>query len=393
MRKFVCLVIIAVFASCGSKRTQNQLTSGNYDEAISTAANNLRNNKDKKGKQDFIYMIEEAFAKAKERDLREVELLAKDANPNNLEKLYNTYQRLNNRQEIIRPLLPLKLIKENRNAIFPFENYSDEIISSKNALSAYLYTNAVKQLKTANKLEARKVYDDLQYLNQINPGFKDVQKLIEEAQFNGTDFVNVTVINETNMIIPARLEYDLLDFSTFGLSDKWTEYHSNRQQGISYNFGIVLNFRNILVSPERITERQFTVERDINLGKKKLLDRNGQVVNDSLGNPVMVDNIRGVNAKITEWRQIKSCQITAKVDYVDLSKDQLLQTFPIASEFIFENIYAKIKGDRRAVDENYLPNLDRRPMPFPSSEQMVYDTGEDLKAKLKGIITKNHIRR
>jgi hypothetical protein len=38
--------------------------------------------------------------------------------------------------------LPLKLIKEGRNAIFPFDNYDDQIISS--ALSAYLYANAKK---------------------------------------------------------------------------------------------------------------------------------------------------------------------------------------------------------------------------------------------------------
>ena len=102
------LFLFLIISSCGVKQTRNQLTSGNYDEAIEIAVNNLRSNKNKKGKQDYVYMLEEAFAKAKERDLGTIDLLAKDANPSNLEKIYNTYQNLNNRQERIRPLLPVK---------------------------------------------------------------------------------------------------------------------------------------------------------------------------------------------------------------------------------------------------------------------------------------------
>ena len=393
MKKITCYFILLTIIACGAKRTQSRLASGNYDEAISIAADNLRKNKDKKGKQEFIYMLEEAFAKAKDKDLREIDLLVKDANPSNLEKLFNAYQRLNNRQEQIRPLLPLKLIKENRNAIFPFDNYSDEIVSSKSALSKYLYDNASKLLKSGNKMDARRVYDDLQYLNQINPGFKDTKKLIEDAQFKGTDFVSVYTKNETNMIIPSRLEADLLDFSTYGLNDKWTAYHSNRHQGINYDYGLIVNFRNIMVSPEKITEKEIIKQRDIKVGRKKLVDRRGNVVLDSLGNPVMVDDIRTVKAKIREFRQFKACQVTAKVDYLDFRTNQLIQTFPLGSEFVFENIYAKCKGDRRAADDDYQQFFDRRAMPFPSSEQMVYDSGEDLKAKLKVIITKNRFRR
>jgi hypothetical protein len=43
------------------KQTQNLLSSGNYDQAIDNAVSNLRSNKDKKGKQDYVYLLEEAF--------------------------------------------------------------------------------------------------------------------------------------------------------------------------------------------------------------------------------------------------------------------------------------------------------------------------------------------
>ncbi|MDI5897694.1 hypothetical protein [Flavobacterium yafengii] len=393
MKKITLLLsLFLLISSCGVKQTQNLLSSGNYDQAIDNAVSNLRTNKDKKGKQDYVYLLEEAFAKAKERDLNAINLLAKDANPAQLEKMYNTYLQLNSRQEKIKPLLPLKLIKEGRNAIFPFDNYNDQIIDSKNALSAYLYTNAKKLMGTSDKMNYRKAYDDMEYLNQITPNYKNVLQLMDEAKFKGSDYVSVYTKNETNMIIPVRLQNDLLDFSTYGLNDKWTVYHSNKQKGIDYNYGMVINFRHIYISPEQIKEREFVKDRIIKDGVKKLIDANGKEVLDEKGKVVMVDDMRNATVRIYEFRQFKSCQITAKVDYINFKSNQLLQSFPIASEFIFENIYATYKGDRRASDDNYYSYFDKRAVAFPSNEQMVYDTGEDLKAKIKDVISRNRFR-
>lgn len=387
------LTFFILLNSCGVKQTQNNLASGNYDGAIDIALSNLRTNKDKKGKQDYIYLVEEAFAKAKERDLNTINFLTKDNNPSNLEKIYNTYLSLNDRQEKIKPVLPLKLIKEGRNAFFPFDNYNESIISSKNNLSNYLYTNAKALMLTKNKMNYRRVYDDLTYLEKINPNYKDSAKIMDEALFKGTDFVIVYTQNESNMIIPMQLQNDLLDFKSYKLNDKWTIYHSVKQKGISYDYGMLINFRSILISPEQIKEREFIKERQIVDGQKKQLDTNGKAILDRQGKPVMIDNVVNASVRIYEVRQFKSCEITAKVDYIDNKTNQLLESFPITSEFIFENIASTYKGDRRAADDNYYGNFNKKIIPFPSSEQMVYDTGEDLKAKINLVITSNKFRK
>lgn len=394
MKKITTLLaLFLLIASCGVKQTRNYVTSGDYDAAINNAVDGLRGNKNAKGKQDYVYLLEEAFAKSKERDLRNIATWFKDANPQNLEKIYTTYVQLNSRQEQIRPLLPLKLLKEGRDAIFPFDDYSDQIVSSKNALSKYLYDNSKALLINKDKLVLRRAYDDLVYLESLNPGFKDVSKLIEEAKFKGTDFVNVYTKNETNRVIPTRLQDDLLDFSTYGLNDKWTVYHSNRQKGITYDYGLIVNFREINISPEQIKEKQFDKEKLVKDGVKNLLDSNGNIVKDSLGNAIKVDNMKTIRVSVYEFSQIKACQVTAKVDYINFQTNQLIQTFPLASEFVFSNIYSKYKGDKRAVEETYYDNFNKRAVPFPSNEQMVFDTGNDLKAKLKDIIVRNKIRR
>ncbi|HJY12181.1 MAG TPA: hypothetical protein VJ304_05295, partial [Flavobacterium sp.] len=146
-------ILFLTLSSCGVKTTQSLISDGNYDAAIDKAVEALKTKKESKGKQDYVYLLEEAFAKAKDRDLRDLDLMAKDANPANSERVYNTYLQLNNRQEKIRPLLPLPLLKQGKNASFAFDNYSDQIVKSKNALSKYLYGNASALLKSTNKLD------------------------------------------------------------------------------------------------------------------------------------------------------------------------------------------------------------------------------------------------
>jgi len=394
MQKITLLLSILFLAlsSCGVKTTQSLLSDGNYDAAIDRAVDALKTKKDSKGKQDYVFLLEEAFAKAKDRDLRNLDLMIKEATPANSERVYNTYLQLNNRQEKIRPLLPLPLLKQGKNASFVFDNYSDQIVSSKIALTKYLYESASALLKSKNKLDFRKAYDDFLYLESLSPNYKNTRKLMEDAQFKGTDFVDVYAKNETNMVIPKLLQDDLLDFKTYGLNDKWTVYHNLRQKNVTYDYSLVINFRQINISPEQIKEKEFIKERQVKDGVKTLLDSRGRPVKDSLGKEIKVDNYRMLRANVYEFRQFKSCQIMAQVDYIDVKTNQLLESFPVTSEFIFENIYSTYKGDRSACEENYMSYFNKRAVPFPNNEQMVFDTGEDLKARLKNIIVSNKFR-
>jgi hypothetical protein len=393
MKRTILLLLTLFLFSCGVKQTQSMLSNGDYDGAIERALDGLRTNKNAKGNQDYVYLLEEAFAKAKERDLNNLSLLMKEKNPSNFEKIYNLYIQLHTRQDKIRGVLPLKLLKENRNALFPFSDYSNELVASKADLSTYLYDNSKKQLSSKNKLILRQAYDDLVYLDKLNPDYKNVRELIDIAKFKGTDFVFVSSKNETNMVIPFRLQDDLLDFSTYGINDKWTEYHNKKQNEISYDFALVVNFREIKISPEQVREKQFIKEKQIKDGTKPLLDSNGVQVKDSEGKPMVVDVMKTIKANIYEFTQFKSVQTTAKVEFHDLNTNQLIDTYPLTSEFVFNYIYANYNGDKSACEQDYFQYFDRRAVPFPTNEQMVYDSGEDIKAKLKAIITGNRFRR
>jgi len=387
---FLLFTTITILSCSGVKKTQEAISYGNYDEAIQNAVKQLRSNKTKKSNQPYVFMLEESFVKAASRDIDKISFLEKDENPANLESIYNLYMALNNRQEIIKPLLPLPILSKGKNAVFKFNDYSNNIINSKNKLSNYLYTNAKRNLATAtHKMDFRSIYNDLKYLDDINPNYKDTRVLLEETHFKGTDFVIVTLLNKTDKIIPQRLEDDLLNFDTYKLNDFWTVYHNNEQSQIKYNYELQLDFREINISPEQISEKEIQKEKQVKDGWKYLQDDKGNAVKDSLGNNIKVDKFKTIRCTLYENIQLKSAQVVGQVKYFDLRSNQLIQAFPIASEFVFEHHYATYSGDRNALEADYSRLLNYKFIPFPSNEQMIYDSGEDLKNKIKSIITQN----
>tara|TARA_R110002051_G_scaffold56046_8_gene103995 strand:- start:45677 stop:46861 length:1185 start_codon:yes stop_codon:yes gene_type:complete len=388
MKKFLLLSFIGLLLSCsGVKKTQEALNSGNYTAAINKAVLNIAENKTKKSNQTYIVLLEEGFRKNTERELQHIKFLKKEGNTANLEEIYNTYDRLKSIQERIRPLLPLYLQDENRKAQFNFKNYDDDLIAAKSNLSDYLYNQATTLLKKANyKIDYRNAYNNLKYLEELNPNYKDVTSKIDEAYLKGLDYVIVEMTNNTDKIIPKRLEDELLNLNTYGLNSNWTEYHTNRIQNQLYDYQMEVSFQDINISPEQISEKQISKEKQIKDGYTFVEDRNGNVVSDSLGNSIKIDKFKTVKCNFYQFTQFKSAQVTGVVNFIDLKKQQKINQYPLISQFVFEHMYANYDGDKRALDNDLVSLLQLARVPFPSNEQMVYDAGEDLKNNLKRIL-------
>jgi len=384
-------VLVLLLASCsGRKQIEQALHSGNYDQAIKDALRKLDNNKDKNRKQDYVVMLEDAYYKAIERDLNDINHLKKDGNPENYKAIYNIYLDLTARQEAIKPILPLQIGGKTLN--LKFNNYTNDIIASRNKVADYMYDKGLALLESENKSTVRNAYDMFRYIEHIYPNYEDTRSLIEEAHERGTDFVIVSIENQTHQIIPERLEADLLDFDTYGLNQFWTVYHANADKNINYDYAMQLQLKRINISADELHEKQLLKEKRIVDGWKYQLDAVGNVVKDSLGNDIKIDNIISVRARYFEFNQFKSTQLVANVVYIDLKQNQTLDAFPIDSQFVFKNRYATIRGDKRALDRDEIALLNNSQLFFPDDAQMVFDTGEDLKLKLKNIISSYRIR-
>lgn len=387
MKKLILLaVVFSLSIACSSKKAvEKAVNTGNYDLAITTALNKLKTNKDKKSKSEYVLMLQDAFNKVVERDLKEIDHLKKDNNPELNRNIFELYQNLNARQERIKPILPLTVNGEN--IPFSFTDYNNDMLETKSKLSDYLYEKGIDLLESDDKSTIREAYNTLDYLEQINPNYETTQVLLNEAHQRGIYYVLVSIVNETEQVIPKRLEDDLLNFDTYGLNQFWTVYHANPNSDIMYDYTMQLQLKQINISPERIKESEFVREKEVVDGWKYELDSDGNVVKDSLGNDIKIDKIVTVKARYNEFQQIKSTEIIADVVYIDMISNQLVDKFTFDSGFVFENYFARFRGDKRALSKKERRLLDHREIPFPSNEQMVFDTGEDLKMKLKKIIS------
>ncbi|QNJ99201.1 hypothetical protein [Constantimarinum furrinae] len=391
MRQTITLLtMVLLLLSCNSvKRNQKFLARGDYDQAIELAVKKLQKDKTSAKSDEHIVLLEEAYKKVVEDDIRRIAFLKKENRAGSTREIYYTYRGLEYRQQLLRPLLPLYSETLGRNARLKIVDYSNEMIAAQNAYANYLYAEGEQLLNRNTTDAARQAYDMFLELSEIKPGYRNVAALIDEARFRGTHFVYVTLNNRSGQIIPIRLERELLDFNTYGLDDFWTEYHSQRENGINYKYGISLNFRDINISPERISEREVRRTQRIKDGWEYKKDRNGNIVKDENGKPIKVDIYKTVSAVLLITEQSKSAFVGGTVIYRDLERNRDLNKHPISTEFIFENVFATFRGDERALSDDDTLLLDNRFIPFPANSQMVYDAGEEIKIRFKEILKDN----
>ncbi|MBT8244377.1 MAG: hypothetical protein HKP48_08480 [Winogradskyella sp.] len=371
--------------SCGSKKkVERALTSGNYNTAISKAVKQLRTNKDAKRKQDYILLLKDAYDKANKRDLQTISELKISKNPEFYKRIYQTYNALVSRQNAVNPLLPLRV--NGREVFFKQKNYNTEISEARENVSDYFYEKGIALLEVDDKFQIREAHSILSYIEDINPNYENTRELMQEAHERGTAHVIVDIKNQTNQVIPRRLEEALLDFDTYGLNQFWTAYHAYKKDGMAYDYAMQLQLAQINISPEQVREREVLRQREVKDGWQYKLDGNGNVIKDSLGNDIKEDKFINARARLFEVEQFKQAEILANVVFTDLKTQERLEQFNIDSGFIFENFYATFRGDRRALTTEDRELVRNRAIPFPTNEQMIFDSGEDLKIRLKNII-------
>ena len=176
MKRFLLLsALVSVLVSCSAKKQmESAISHGNYDQAISEALKKLKNNKDKKRKQDYVVMLEDAYYKVLEEDLQDVAHLKKDGNPEQYKTIYNIYLDLAARQNAIKRVLPLKI---NGKALqLDFNDYSSEIVDYRYKTSDYLIDEGITLLDSNDKFNARKAHGIFSYIESINPNFEKIMK-------------------------------------------------------------------------------------------------------------------------------------------------------------------------------------------------------------------------
>ncbi len=391
MRKITIYSLLFAFllASCGNvKEIQQLVYSGNYDSAINLSLEKLRKKKGKKSADPYAALLKEAYDKANARDLKKIENLKRDVNPEKWQNIYDTYLQIDTRQENVKPILPLHLVKQNKQLNFEFHDYTSQIIDAKNHLTVHLYKKAGILLRSANKADVRKAYDLLDELDRINPNYKDVRNLMNQAHQKGMTYALVEIKNNSNKIIPRRLSDELLNFSSYGASNFWVDYHNKPVKNLQYDYKINLNFTQIQISSDQEREKEIVEEKDIQDGYVDKRDANGNIMKDKDGKTIRVPRMIRVRSQVHLYQQYKEALVNANAEIIDLRSNVRKGNIPLDSKFIFDYRYATYRGDKRAIRDEYIDFLNKRRVQFPTNEQMVYDASQEIKMKFKDILNK-----
>ena len=213
MKQFYLFLLVGfLLIGCNSvKRNQKLISQGDYQRAIELAVKKLQKNKNGEKRDAHIILLEDAFKKAVKEDRQRIAFLEREDRIYHTRELFYLYFGLEERQTLVRPLLPLYSQTLGRNAKFNLKDYSDEIIQAKNAYLVFLYDEGKRLMNLNNTMNHRKAYTIFCEITDIHPNYKDSKALMDDSHFFGTDFVMVSLQNDSFQIIPYQLERDLLN--------------------------------------------------------------------------------------------------------------------------------------------------------------------------------------
>jgi hypothetical protein len=205
----------------------------------------------------------------------------------------------------------------------------------------------------------------------------------------GTSYVIFKMQNNTGVPLPPNFEEELYKISLTDLNADWLQYHTHKNKDMNYDYTILVNIKEILVSPESQREIDYQETKTVPDGFTYLLDSHGNVRKDSLGNDIKVPKTKVISCSVQEMYQNKKATIAGTLDYINNGNNQLIKTDPIAADNLWEWRSAIAIGDLNALKPETSQKIGKRPAPFPPSFDMLLQAGATLKGMVKNIISQN----
>ena len=379
----VILALSVILSGCGSSK--KQLERGNYDAAIAEAVRQLRRDADD-SKQ--IATLERSYGIANEQDLERIRFLKIEGRPQNYDEIYLTYKRLNDRQSLVRTVLPLK--DGGRTIEFPYVDYMQEMITAKKKSADFYYGHGMELMKTGLRDSYRQAFAEFLRAKEYVGDYEGIDNKIQESKYLGMSRVFVSLQNSTMIKFPPDFEEDLLTIDIQALNSEWVEFHTiNLDKNTKYDYFINVNVRNILVSPDQTSQLDSVIKRDVEDGFNYQFDKKGNVMKDSLGNDIKTKKYKTLQCALISTLQTKSCRIDGDIETIQVNPDKVLKKDPIGAQSTFENVSARALGDLGALNASQLAKTKTQIVPFPSDTEMVLRCSESLKQAIRGSIQTN----
>jgi hypothetical protein len=311
-----------------------------------------------------------------------------EGKPSNWDEIYIVYRSLNDRQSLVRTVLPLD--KDGRTVDFPYVDYMPAMVNAKRKAADFYYGHGTELMKNGMKDSYRQAYMEFLRAKEYVGDYEGIDSKIQEAKYQGMSRVFVSVQNSSVLKFPKEFEEDLLALDFPRLNSEWVEYHTqNLNNDTQYDYYVNVNVKIIAVSPDQTMQRDSVIKRDIEDGFTYVLDKKGNVMRDTLGNDIKQKKYKTVQCALVETIQSKACRIDGDVEVIQMYPKQALKKDPIGAESTFENVSSRALGDIQALNSKQLERTKTSIMPFPSDIEMIIRCSESLKNAIRGAIETN----
>jgi hypothetical protein len=382
MKRIIPLIFILTIILSGCGSSKKQLEKGNYDAAIQKAVKQLR--KDPSDAKQ-IDILNQAYKVSNDQDIERVRFLKMEGKPNNWDEIYLVYKALNDRQSLVRTVTPLNM--NGRSIDFPYVDYMPEMVNAKRKAADFYFAHGNELMKSKIKESYRQAFAEFVRAKDYVGDYEGIDNKIQEARLLGMSRVFVSIQNTSILKFPKEFEEDLLALDLPRLNSEWVEYHTqNLNDNTQYDYFVIVNIKNIAVSPDQSMQRDSVIKRDIEDGFSYVLDKKGNVMRDSLGNDIKQKKYKTVQCALVETIQNKACRIDGDVEVVQMSPNKILKKDPISAQSNFENISSRAVGDIQALNAKQLARTKTSVVPFPTDIEMIMRCSESLKMAIRGAI-------
>ena len=382
MKKVLPFVFILTILLSGCGSSKKQLEKGNYDAAIQKAVKQLR--KDPKD-ADQIDILNQAYKVANDQDNERVGMLKMEGKPNSWDEVYLVYKALNDRQSLVRTVTPLNL--KGRTVDFPYIDYMPDMVNAKRKAADFYNTHADDLMKTGIKESFRQAYAEYLRAKEYVGDYEGIDNKIQDAQLRGMSRVFVSIQNSSMLKFPKEFEDNLLALDFPRLNSQWVEYYTqNLNDNTQFDYYVNVNIKSIWISPDQSQQRDSVIKKRIQDGFTYVLDKKGNVMQDSLGNDIKTPKYKNLQCALVETVQSKKCHIDGDVDVIQMNPNKELKKDPIRAESKFENISSRALGDIQALNSNQLERTKTSIVPFPTDIEMVIRCSEPLKRAVRETI-------
>jgi hypothetical protein len=381
-RIYYILIAILGLNSCGGSK--KALDIGDYNTAVYKAVKALQR---KETKEKDILTLQEAYPKAVERDMKEINQLKLEGAPESWERIYYIYKALDDRQELVKTVAPIQF--EGREIDFEYADYQKNMVEAKQRAANFYYTNAKELMKNDDQTSNRKAYEQLKKIKKFYATYEDVEQLMEEAKFLGTSHALISIKNEAEYNFDRAYLAELLNFGIADLNSDWKNFYTNFNENINYDYDIIVSLTNTNFT-EAIRERSEYVDKKvIKDGWEYVLDERGNVKKDSAGNDMKKEKFKTIECKVIKEIQKKSLIVIANIQYINKVTNQVVGNSRAEATENFVHESASAQGNTEALTDASKEAIKRNPIPFPSNEEMLNSVKINLRNSIKNSIKSN----